>query len=73
MAHEIASYYENRDYVILVVLKGAVPFYSAIEKYLTDVYKYGLFNNKIRVEYVKCSSYVDDKSVGKVKNILFYF
>ena len=58
--------------MMLVILKGAVPFYSALEKSLSEIYKRSIFQNRINVEYIRCESYVDDKSSGEVKITAFF-
>lgn len=57
---EIAKFYDERPYVILIVLKGAATTYKKLESSLTEIYKRGVFNNNIIAEYVKCSSYEND-------------
>ena len=60
LAMEIAKYYEDRPYIILIVLKGAATTFKKLETSLTEIYRRGVYNNFIQAEYVKCSSYKND-------------
>ena len=60
ISQEIARYYENRPFIILVTLKGAVYFFSKIKENLNKIYLSGIYNNCVIEEYVKASSYHND-------------
>lgn len=47
LAMEIAKYYEDRPYIILIVLKGAATTFKKLETSLTEIYRRGVYNNFI--------------------------
>jgi len=58
VAKEISDYYEDQELYVVGLLKGSVNFLT----YLTE-----RIDNKITIDYIKCSSYAGTSSTGNVK------
>jgi len=69
MASEVTAYYENRPYVVLVVLKGAFVTSSDLFAYLQEAYSKGSYVNCVLPEFVRLKSYSDENTTGKVQAI----
>lgn len=67
LASDIYHHYQNRPYVIIVVLKGSINTFQALYTELQKLYVNGEYSNYINVEYVRIKSYTNDKSDGDVK------
>eukprot|EP01016_Furgasonia_blochmanni_P034827 TRINITY_DN379_c0_g1_i2.p1 TRINITY_DN379_c0_g1~~TRINITY_DN379_c0_g1_i2.p1 ORF type:complete len:379 (-),score=71.08 TRINITY_DN379_c0_g1_i2:245-1321(-) len=66
IALDIARFYENRPYKMLVLLKGSVRIHDKLTECLRTIYAAGLYSNSVVTEYIRVKSYVDDKSTGQV-------
>lgn len=66
LAEQIADYYKDRPYYMLVTLKGAVDTYAIVAKYLKRIYGSGKYNNCIRPEYIRAKSYQNTGTTGVV-------
>lgn len=66
LALQIAEYYQDRPYVILVVLKGAFVVFSDLYRSLMKIYEEGKYMNNVTFEFIQLSSYRNTESTGSL-------
>jgi len=69
LAYQIAAFYGNRPYTILVLMKGGYKVFNALNEYLEKIYESGLYYNSVKCEFVRMSSYSGVQSFGEVEVI----
>jgi len=69
IASEIANFYQERPYVVIVVLKGAFVVAKDLFNALQDIYVKGSYLNGVLFEYIRLKSYADENSTGKVEAV----
>lgn len=66
LAKEIADFYQDRPFVILVVLKGAFVVFKDLYKSLMKIYEEGKYVNNVTFEFIQLSSYRNTESTGNL-------
>lgn len=66
LAIQITEYYQDRPYVILVVLKGAFVVFSDLYRSLMKIYEQGKYTNNVTFEFIQLSSYRNTESTGNL-------
>jgi len=66
LAAQIADFYKDRPYVILVVLKGAFVVFMDLYKSLMKIYEEGKYVNNVTFEFIQLSSYRNTESTGSL-------
>jgi len=66
LAKEIAEFYQDRPFVILVVLKGAFVVFKDLYKSLMKIYEEGKYVNNVTFEFIQLSSYRNTESTGNL-------
>ena len=56
LSEEIAAFYQDRPYIILVVLKGSFLVFTELYQNLMGLYTSGKHNNKIVPEFIRIST-----------------
>ena len=66
LASQVAEFYQDRPYVILVVLKGAFVVFSDLYRSLMKLYEQGKYVNNVTFEFIQLSSYRNTESTGSL-------
>mmetsp|Transcript_33248 Transcript_33248/g.38714 ORF Transcript_33248/g.38714 Transcript_33248/m.38714 type:complete len:237 (+) Transcript_33248:33-743(+) len=56
LAADVAAYYENKPYTILVVMKQGYKVFNLLNEYLEKIYEKGVYNNTVRVEFIRLAT-----------------
>jgi len=67
MAKEIMEHYKEREFIILVVLKGAAVMFGDVYRSLIKAYENSDYDNTLFYEFVRLKSYENIESTGKVE------
>lgn len=66
LSEQVAAFYENRPYVIVVVLKGSFLVFTEIYDNLMNIYSQGKYNNFILPEFIRMKNYKNDAKINEV-------
>jgi len=66
LASQVADFYGNKPYTILVVIKGGYKVFHKLNEYLEKIYESGLHYNSVKCEFIRLSSYSGVQSEGDV-------
>ncbi len=66
LTNEIAAYYIDRPFVIVVVLKGSFLLFSEIYENLMELYSTGKYNNKIVPEFIRLRNLKNKEKLNEV-------
>eukprot|EP00331_Platyophrya_macrostoma_P020930 CAMPEP_0176464018 /NCGR_PEP_ID=MMETSP0127-20121128/36256_1 /TAXON_ID=938130 /ORGANISM="Platyophrya macrostoma, Strain WH" /LENGTH=236 /DNA_ID=CAMNT_0017856333 /DNA_START=44 /DNA_END=754 /DNA_ORIENTATION=+ len=64
---DIANYYENKPFTIIVIMKQGYKVFNLISDYLEKIYEKGVHNNTVRVEFVRLSSFVGVQEANDIE------
>jgi len=67
LAADIANFYENRPFTIIVVMKQGYKVFNLLSDYLEKIYEKGVYNNTFRVEFVRLATYFGVQDAGDIE------
>ena len=66
LTEEVAAYYQDRPFIIVVVLKGSFLVFTEIYENLMKIYSEGKYNNKIIPEFIRMRSTKSESKMNEV-------